>query len=70
MRKDGSRSEGWELVRMSDDKVRVVAEVGEMRWPDNTPICKVDIAFECTGIASCVQASIYVSANLDSPTHP
>lgn len=58
------------IDEMMDLAKATAREVGEMRWPDNTPICKVDIAFECTGIASCVQASIYVSANLDSPTHP
>jgi len=36
-------------------------EIGEVRWPDGTPVSKVNIVYECTGVASCVQASIYVS---------
>lgn len=37
-------------------------EIEELKWPDGSSVSKVNVAFECTGISSCVQASVYVSA--------
>ena len=36
-------------------------EIGELKWPDGTAVSRANIAFECTGVPSCVQTSIYVS---------
>lgn len=36
-------------------------EIGQLVWPDGKTVSKVNIAFECTGVASCVQTAIYVS---------
>ena len=36
-------------------------EISDLRWPDGTGVSKVSVVFECTGVASCVQASVYVS---------
>lgn len=40
-------------------------EIGDLTWPNGTRVGKVNTAYECTGVASCVQASIYVSEILD-----
>lgn len=36
-------------------------EIGELKWPDGTVVSKANVVYECTGVASCVQASVYVS---------
>lgn len=36
-------------------------DIGKVEWKDGMPIGQVDRVFECTGVESCLQASIYVS---------
>lgn len=36
-------------------------KIGEAQWPGKTSVCKVDVTFECTGVETCLQGSIYVS---------
>lgn len=43
----------------------LASEIGDLKWPEGTPARKFSIVFECTGVPSCVQSSIYVSSNLD-----
>lgn len=40
------------------------AEIGKISKVSGGPIGEVDAVFECTGVPSCVQASIYVSGSL------
>lgn len=37
----------------------------ETKYDDGSPVGRSDYTFECTGVESCVQASIYVS--IDQP---
>ena len=36
-------------------------EIGQLNWPSGRAIDKFNVVFECTGVASCVQASVFVS---------
>lgn len=36
-------------------------EIGEVMWPNGKPVSRVNMVFECTGVSSCVQASVFVS---------
>jgi len=36
-------------------------EIGKLKWPGGEEVGQFDHIFECTGIESCVQTSIYVS---------
>jgi L-iditol 2-dehydrogenase len=35
-------------------------QIGDVPWPDGTKAGKADNTFECTGVESCVQTSIFV----------
>ncbi len=36
-------------------------DIASLQWPDGTSVGKLPVTFECTGVPSCVQTSIYVS---------
>lgn len=38
--------------------------IGELQWRDGTPVGKPSVTFECTGVPTCVQMSIYVGTSL------
>lgn len=40
----------------------VAGNLGGMAWSDGAPARRFSIVFECTGVQSCVQTSIYVSS--------
>ena len=42
-------------------------DIGDLTWPDGGVAGKFSIVFECTGVPSCVQSSIYVSGHLSLP---
>jgi L-iditol 2-dehydrogenase len=37
-------------------------QIGKQQWPEGEEVGQVDHVFECTGVESCVQTSIYVSS--------
>lgn len=39
----------------------LASSVASLHWSDGSVVGKVDYTFECTGVESCIQASIYVS---------
>jgi threonine dehydrogenase-like Zn-dependent dehydrogenase len=45
----------------------VAAEVGNIRKESGGEVGEVDAVFECTGVPSCVQASIFVSPQITPP---
>ncbi|KAF5857225.1 hypothetical protein ETB97_006067 [Aspergillus alliaceus] len=38
-------------------------EIGKLKWPGGEDVGRVDHVFECTGVESCVQTSIYATEN-------
>lgn len=42
-------------------------EIGKLKWSSGQEVGRFDYVFECTGVESCVQTSIYVSS-IFSPT--
>lgn len=47
---------------------QTAGEIAELKWPDGQAVGRVQTTFECTGVESCVQSSIYVSdQRVDSP---
>lgn len=52
---------GQTLVEKKDIAREVAQKVGALQWEDGTGIGQVQRTFECTGVESCLQASIYVS---------
>lgn len=38
----------------------VALKIGAHQWPDKTGVGRLDVAFECTGVETCLQSSIYV----------
>ncbi|OKL61008.1 hypothetical protein UA08_03582 [Talaromyces atroroseus] len=40
---------------------RTVAEVAKLQWADGSAVGQVDCVFECTGVESCIQSSIYAT---------
>jgi L-iditol 2-dehydrogenase len=43
------------------------AEIGKLTKDGGGEVGEVDAVFECTGVPSCVQTSIFVSSNMLSP---
>jgi L-iditol 2-dehydrogenase len=41
-------------------------EIGKLKWPQGGKVGRVEHVFECTGIESCVQTSIYVGSHVNS----
>ncbi|KAI9925585.1 hypothetical protein ASPWEDRAFT_173260 [Aspergillus wentii DTO 134E9] len=41
----------------------VAEQIGKLRWPKGDEVGRVDVVLECTGVESCVQASIYAADN-------
>jgi len=39
---------------------QIASSIGELSYPDGLPVGRTDYTFECTGVESCVQSSIYV----------
>ncbi|KAK2594018.1 hypothetical protein QQS21_008280 [Conoideocrella luteorostrata] len=39
----------------------VAQDMGELQWPHDKTINKFNVVFECTGVASCIQTSIYAT---------
>jgi L-iditol 2-dehydrogenase len=37
-------------------------EIASLRWPSGEEVGKLSVTFECTGVPSCVQTSIFVSS--------
>ena len=37
------------------------SEIASLKWPSGGQVDKLSVTFECTGVPSCVQTSIYVS---------
>lgn len=44
--------------------------LGDLVWPDGGSAGQFSVVFECTGVPSCVQSSIYVSGPLSRLSHP
>lgn len=44
---------------------QMALSIGEVRYRDGSPVGRSDYTFECTGVESCVQASIYVCTTLN-----
>lgn len=42
---------------------RLASDIGAVQWSDGMTIGKFQVVFECTGVPSCVQTSIFVSVN-------
>ncbi|RDK46561.1 alcohol dehydrogenase [Aspergillus phoenicis ATCC 13157] len=42
---------------------KLAAEIGKLSWPEGEEVGRFDHVFECTGVESCVQASIYAAEN-------
>ncbi|KAL2855685.1 chaperonin 10-like protein [Aspergillus pseudodeflectus] len=40
---------------------RVAEDIGKLEWPAGGPVGRFDAVLECTGVESCVQASIYAT---------
>ena len=38
----------------------VASKIGALQWPDKTGVGPLDVTFECTGVETCLQSSIYV----------
>lgn len=55
MKRGSSIEENLEIAK------ETAAEIGKIAKVSSGPIGEVDAVFECTGVPSCVQASIYVS---------
>jgi len=53
---------GSTIEEQLDIAKEVAAEVGKLSKESGGEIGEVDAVFECTGVPSCVQASIYVSS--------
>ncbi|KAH8648488.1 sorbitol dehydrogenase [Xylariales sp. PMI_506] len=60
------------LVKNSQDKVFPDAmakarddaeQMSKMTWPDGVPVGKVQATFECTGVQSCIQTSLYATSS-------
>ena len=45
----------------------VASNIGQLQWPGGELVKRPDFVFECTGVESCVQASICVSRPLFQP---
>lgn len=41
-------------------------EIGKLKWPGGEEVDRVDHVFECTGVESCVQSSIFVSYHFNT----
>ena len=52
---------GSTIEEQLDIAKEVAAEVGKLSKESGGEVGEVDAVFECTGVPSCVQASIYVS---------
>ncbi|KAH8691364.1 alcohol dehydrogenase [Talaromyces proteolyticus] len=37
------------------------AEIAKLQWPDGNTVGQVDCVFECTGVESCIQSSVYAT---------
>jgi L-iditol 2-dehydrogenase len=50
----------------SEERLQIAREMSaslaEVRYPDDTPVGSSNYTFECTGVESCVQASVLVCA--------
>lgn len=45
-------------------------EIGKLKWPGGEEVGRFDCVFECTGVESCVQTSVYVSSRANTPVYP
>lgn len=52
---------GQTLEEKLDIARQTAAEIEVLKWPDDQVVGRVQTTFECTGVESCVQSSIYVS---------
>lgn len=43
---------------------RMAQEICSLPLPDGSPVGRFPVVFECTGVSSCVQSSIFVSLAL------
>lgn len=67
--KEGFAEVGWTSTPKKSTNVEealahaceLANDVGSQVWPDGGGVGKLHTVFECTGVPSCVQASIYVS---------
>ncbi|KAI8648282.1 hypothetical protein NCS55_01497400 [Fusarium keratoplasticum] len=51
-----------ESVEAAMDVAKATAQaIGNLEWPNGRLVSKLNVVFECTGVASCVQASIYAA---------
>lgn len=45
----------------------LASEIGSQVWPDGGAVNRLHVVFECTGVPSIVQTSIFVSLSSDGP---
>lgn len=73
--KHGFADAGFVVIPKKGDSVEsrmsiakdLALEIGRLQWSSGAEVGRFDHVFECTGVESCVQTSIYVSS-LFSPT--
>lgn len=49
---------------------QIASSIAELKYHDNSPVGRTDYTFECTGVESCVQSSIYVRVGSASRNLP